>query len=60
MLDSSPDADGPPPQNRTALGAPRDDVAAGLRQAYLGDGLPEPGKRSDAGSSLAAQPNLGG
>ena len=55
------DRDGPPPQSRTALGAPRDDVAAGLREAYGADGLPEPaGRASGAASSEAAQPNLGG
>ena len=52
--------DGPPPQSRTALGAPRDDVAAGLREAYGANGLPEDGRASGAASSEAAQPNLGG
>ena len=42
-----PEADGPAAQSRTALGA------------YGADGLPEAGKRSDAGSSEAAHANLG-
>ena len=45
-----PDADGPPAQSRSALGADG---------AYGADGFPVPGKRSDAGSSEAAQANLG-